>query len=146
MTSTRLWRPAVFTENKFGCGAQPRGFIRPSLGHSYWRIFVKTMENCCQFVIQYITLSKTDTFETRTNIRLIGSRTKGGEKAKERLLVSVLWTCPLRKSQLTNRPQFSLVFTLIDDRYDVIKVEPRAVGEWFHCKVLNILWRHFYSL
>ena len=19
-------------------------------------------------------------------------------------------------------------------------------GEWFHCKVLNILWRHFYGL
>ena len=28
------------------------------------------------------------------------------------------------------------------------QVEPRAAGEWFHCQVLNILWRHFsvYSL
>ena len=26
------------------------------------------------------------------------------------------------------------------------EVEPRAAGEWFHCKVLNILWRHFYVL
>ena len=47
------------------------------------------MEKYCQFVIQFKTLSKTDTFETRTNIRLIESRIKGGEKAKEQLLVSV---------------------------------------------------------
>ena len=26
------------------------------------------------------------------------------------------------------------------------QVEPLAVGEWFHCKVLNILMRHFYRL
>ena len=26
------------------------------------------------------------------------------------------------------------------------QVEPRATGEWFHCKVLNILWHHFYGL
>ena len=26
------------------------------------------------------------------------------------------------------------------------QVEPPAAGEWFHCKVLNILWRHFYGL
>ena len=25
-------------------------------------------------------------------------------------------------------------------------VEPRAAGEWFHFKVLNNLWRHFYGL
>ena len=25
------------------------------------------------------------------------------------------------------------------------QVEPRATGEWFHFKVLNILWRHFYG-
>ena len=24
------------------------------------------------------------------------------------------------------------------------QVEPRAASEWFHCRVLNILWRHFY--
>ena len=48
------------------------------------------MKNCCQFVIQFQALSKTDTFETSTNIRLIESRIKGGEKAKEQLLVSVL--------------------------------------------------------
>ena len=23
------------------------------------------------------------------------------------------------------------------------QVEPRATGEWFHCQVLNISWRHF---
>ena len=23
------------------------------------------------------------------------------------------------------------------------QVEPRAADEWFHCQVLNILWRHF---
>ena len=23
------------------------------------------------------------------------------------------------------------------------QVEPRATGEWFHCQVLKILWRHF---
>ena len=23
------------------------------------------------------------------------------------------------------------------------QVEPRAAGEWFHCEVLDILWRHF---
>ena len=23
------------------------------------------------------------------------------------------------------------------------QVEPRAAGEWFHCQVLDILWRHF---
>ena len=52
---------------------------------------------------------------------------------------------------LTNRPQFSMVYTVIDHRNDVIKcsetqVEPRAAGEWFHLKVLNILWRHFHGL
>ena len=26
------------------------------------------------------------------------------------------------------------------------QVEPRATGEWFHCKVVNILWRHFCGL
>ena len=26
------------------------------------------------------------------------------------------------------------------------QVEPRAAGEWFHCKLLKILWRHFYGL
>ena len=26
------------------------------------------------------------------------------------------------------------------------QAEPRAAGQWFHCKVLNILWRHFYGL
>ena len=25
------------------------------------------------------------------------------------------------------------------------QVEPRATGEWFHCKVLSILWYHFYG-
>ena len=22
------------------------------------------------------------------------------------------------------------------------QVEPRTIGEWFHCQILNILWRH----
>ena len=26
------------------------------------------------------------------------------------------------------------------------QMEPQAAGEWFHCKVLNISWRHFYGL
>ena len=26
------------------------------------------------------------------------------------------------------------------------QVEPRVAGEWFHCKVFNILWRNFYGL
>ena len=25
-------------------------------------------------------------------------------------------------------------------------MEPQAAGEWFHCKVFNTLWRHFYGL
>ena len=24
--------------------------------------------------------------------------------------------------------------------------EPRAAGEWFDCKVLNVLWHHFHCL
>ena len=53
---------------------------------------------------------------------------------------------------LTNRLQFSMVFTLIDHRNDVIKCSKlkwnheKQAGEWFQCKVLNILWRHFYGL
>ena len=53
---------------------------------------------------------------------------------------------------LTNRLQFSMVFTLIDRRNDVIKCsklkwnQEKQAGEWFHCKVLNIFWRHFYGL
>ena len=23
------------------------------------------------------------------------------------------------------------------------QMEPQATGEWFHCQVLDILWRHF---
>ena len=43
----------------------------------------------------------------------------------------------------TNRQQFSMDCTLIDHR-NVVKMfktqaEPRAAGEWFHCKVCNIL-------
>ena len=45
--------------------------------------------------------------------------------------------------QLTNRRQFSMVYTLIDHKMFKTQVEPRAAGEWFHCQVLNILWRHF---
>ena len=53
---------------------------------------------------------------------------------------------------LTNWLQFSMVYTLIDHRNDVIKCSKlkwnheSQAGQWFHCKVLNILWRHFYGL
>ena len=51
---------------------------------------------------------------------------------------------------LTNRQQFSMVFTLIDHRNDVnmfkTQVEPRAAGELFHCKVLNILASFLWSI
>ena len=60
------------------------------------------------------------------------------------LLVSFL------QCHLTNRPQFSVVYTVIDHRNDVIKcsktqVEPRASGEWFHLKsfehfMASFLW------
>ena len=50
----------------------------------------------------------------------------------------------------TNRPKFSMVFTLIDRRNDVIKCsklklnhKPQTSG---FAAVLNILWRHFYGL
>ena len=55
------------------------------------------------------------------------------------------------KRHLTNRPQFSMVHTLIDHRNDATKTfktlqwnhEPQASGfPW----VLNILWHHFYGL
>ena len=43
----------------------------------------------------------------------------------------------------TNRQQFSMDCTLIDDRNVVnmfkTQAEPRAAGEWCHCKVWNIL-------
>ena len=51
---------------------------------------------------------------------------------------------------LTNQQQFSMVCTLINHRNDVNmfkpQVEPWALGEWFYCKVLNILssWQPFY--
>ena len=40
--------------------------------------------------------------------------------------------------------------TLVGHRNDVIKmfktqVDPRAAGEWVHCRVFNILLRHFYD-
>ena len=51
---------------------------------------------------------------------------------------------------LTNQQQLSVVCTLINHRNDVNmfkhQVEPWAMGEWFYCKVLNILssWQPFY--
>ena len=51
---------------------------------------------------------------------------------------------------LTNQKQFSMVCTLINHRNDVNmfkpQVEPWAMGEWFYCKVVNILssWQPFY--
>ena len=61
-------------------------------------------------------------------------------------------TVPLRRKlrfnrgveivKLTNRQQFSVVCTLIDNRNDVKMVktleEPRTAGEWFHCKLSRI--------
>ena len=48
---------------------------------------------------------------------------------------------------LTNRRQFSIVYTLIDHKMTSkmfkTQVEPRAAGEWFHCQTFNSLWRHF---
>ena len=35
------------------------------------------------------------------------------------------------------------LYILIENRNH--ELEPQA-GEWFHCKVLNILWLHLYSL
>ena len=50
---------------------------------------------------------------------------------------------------LTNRPQFSLVYILIDRRNDVIKCsklkwnhEPQVVS----LQSFELLWRHFYGL
>ena len=51
---------------------------------------------------------------------------------------------------LANRQQFSMVYTLIDHRNEVnmfkTQVEPQAAGEWFHCKVLNILASLLWSI
>ena len=51
-------------------------------------------------------------------------------------------------NQLTNRRQFSMVYTHIDHKMTSKNVQnskwnSRAAGEWFHCQVLDILWRHF---
>ena len=50
---------------------------------------------------------------------------------------------PAQQKLKSNGQQFCMVCTLIDHRNDVkmfkTQVEPRAAGEWFHCKVLNIL-------
>ena len=47
----------------------------------------------------------------------------------------------------TNRRQFSMVYSLTDQKMTSKKfktqVEPQATGEWFHCQVFDILWRHF---
>ena len=46
---------------------------------------------------------------------------------------------PAQQKLKSNGQQFSMVYTLIDHRNDVkmfkTQVEPRAAGEWFHCKV-----------
>ena len=36
--------------------------------------------------------------------------------------------------------------TKCDKCYYKVRQYTRAAGEWFHCKVLKILWRHFYGL
>ena len=55
-----------------------------------------------------------------------------------------------REKQIANRQQFSLVCTLIDHTNDLktfkTKVEPRAAGEWFPCKVMNILTSFLWSI
>ena len=43
------------------------------------------------------------------------------------------------KRKFNKRPQFSMVYTLIDHRNDVIECSKLKCGEWFHCKVLNII-------
>ena len=50
----------------------------------------------------------------------------------------------IARHYLTNRPQFRPQKW----RHEMFKIEVEsgAAGEWFHCKVLNILWRHFYGL
>ena len=52
--------------------------------------------------------------------------------------------------ETTNQQQFSMVCTLIDHRSDVnmfkTQVEPRTTGEWFHCKVLDILMSCLWSI
>ena len=51
---------------------------------------------------------------------------------------------------ITNRQQFSMVCALIDHTDDFnmfqTQVEPRAAGEWFHGKVLNILMSFLWSI
>ena len=49
---------------------------------------------------------------------------------------------PTQQKLKSNGQQFSMVCTLIDHRNVKMfktQVEPRAAGEWFHCKVFNIL-------
>ena len=57
---------------------------------------------------------------------------------------------PAQQKLKSNGQQFSMVCTLIDHRNDVkmfkTQVEPRAAGEWFHCKVLNILTLFLWSI
>ena len=57
---------------------------------------------------------------------------------------------PAQQKLKSNGQQFSMVYTLIDHRNDVkmfkTQVEPRAAGEWFHCKVLNILTLFLWSI
>ena len=53
--------------------------------------------------------------------------------------------------ELTNRQQFSIVCrTLTNYRNDVkvfkTKVESQATGEWFYCKILNILTLFLWSI
>ena len=43
---------------------------------------------------------------------------------------------------LTNRQQFSMVYTLVDHKMTSKNVQ-NSIGTWFHCQVLDILWRHF---
>ena len=57
---------------------------------------------------------------------------------------------PAQQKLKSNGQQFSMVYTLIDHRNDVkmfkTQVEPRAAGEWFHCKVLNVLTLFLWSI
>ena len=57
---------------------------------------------------------------------------------------------PAQQKLKSNGQQFSMVCTLIDHTNDVkmfkTQVEPRAAGEWFHCKVLNILTLFLWSI
>lgn len=53
------------------------------------------------------------------------------------------WVAHVAVLHLTNRPQFSTVYTGIEHAMFKIQVEPGAAQEWFRCQVFNI---NFYGV